>query len=317
MNSRPHFLLLLLLSFSLLTPGCGEGQKEFETPSTCTQELQVCDAQVFLTVDQFEFLRRNGAHVLDVRPYEVFTQGHIPGSYWAQWQDFADTENRNGIIWEDEEILQNAARSFGINTDDRIIIVGAGDGSGGDARAGRLFWTLEYIGHDNVYLVDGGFEAWLNAGYDGLTAGTPSPALGNFEVNIRPERRATIEEVESAILDGSIRLVDTRTVEEWMGEESARRNNPRGGYIPDAVHYHWEDALVDGKLRPREEIRAELEALGITPGTLTIPYCQSGVRSGYFYAILKWLDYPEPKNYDGSWWEWSRTENELAVPEND
>ena len=309
----PLVIALFALSFAA---GCGGEFTELETPETCTQELQLCEVEVFLSVQEFEFLRQNGAHILDVRNQEAFSLGHIPGSYWADWQSFADTENRNGIIWEDEAILEEAARSFGINNEDVVIVVGAGDGRGGDARAGRLFWTLEYIGHERVYLVDGGFAAWEEARYDGLQAGFPEPEAGNFEVNLRPDRRATIEEVEEAIEDGTIRLVDTRTVEEWMGLEEARRENPRGGYIPEAIHYHWENVMEDGKLRPRDEILAELEALGIVPGTLTIPYCQSGVRSGYFYAVLKWLGFPEPKNYDGSWWEWSRADDlEIALPE--
>ncbi len=291
---------------------CGEDTTELETPATCSQELQLCEAQVFLEVNQLEFLRQNGAVVLDTRDEDVYVNGHIPGSLNASWQVFRDPE-LNGILWDDEAKLQQAARDLGINNDDTIIVLGQGDGSGGDARAGRLFWTLEYLGHDNVYLVNGGFDAWLEAGYDGLEAGTTDVAEGDFTIDLRPERRATRAEVEAAIEEGTIRLVDTRTIDEWIGEEL--RNNPEGGHIPEAIHYHWEDVMEDGKLRPREDILAEFEELGIVPGTLTIPYCQSGVRSGFFYAVLKWLDYPEPKNYDGSWWEWSRAfeDGEVAI----
>lgn len=315
MHHSSHPLsLLFALSFLLLFSACGNELNPLDDVEGCSQELQTCNAHVFLSVEQFEFLRQQGAHILDTRSPEEFSQGHIPGSFNANWQAFADTEHRNGIVWEDTDLLQDAARSFGINSEDTVIVLGAGDGSGGDARAGRLFWTLEYLGHNNVYLVDGGYQAWLDARYDNLEAGLPTPPTGNFEVTLRPELRATLDEVEAAINDGSIRLVDTRTVEEWIGENL--RNNPRGGHIPEAIHFYWEDALQDGFLRPKDELRSELEALGILPGTLTIPYCQSGVRSGYFYAILKWLDYPNPKNYDGSWWEWSRSDNDIVVPEN-
>ena len=292
--------------------GCGEDFEEVEAPETCSQEL-TCEPHVFLQVEQFEYLRQNDAIVvLDARDEESYAGGHIPGAYHGSWRDFVNPD-KNGILWEDESKLEDAVQALGIENDDTVAIYGVGDGSGGDSIAGRLYWTLQYLGHDDVYLVNGGLNTWLDARYGALETDVSTPEPTDFTIDIRDERRATVDEVEAAIDDESLRLVDTRTMEEWIGEEDARRGNPRGGYIPEAIHYHWEDVFdEDGLLRPADEIRAELEELDIVPGTLTIPYCQSGVRSGFFYAVLQWLDYPDPKNYDGSWWEWSR-EDDLDI----
>lgn len=295
--------LALLLGFSA---GCGDAEPA--EVNGCQSFALSCDTRVFLQVDQFEFLRANGAHVLDVRSAEPFADGHVPGAVQANWSVFADPE-RNGILLESEAELQAIARGLGINNDTTVLLYG--NGGTGDSAAGRMLWTLEYLGHPRVYLLDGGIEAWKQDSGKRVATGMSSAiAQGNFTVNVRPEIRATIEEVEAAIEEGTLKLVDTRTMEEFFGDEEYRRGNPRGGYIPTAIHYHWEDVIgEDGRLRPAADIRAELEALGIVDGTLTIPYCQSGVRSGFFYAVLKWLDYPDAKNYDGSWWEWSRDED--------
>ncbi len=298
----------IALSFSA---ACGDDFEEVEAPETCTQAL-TCEAHVFLQVDQFEYLRQNEAiTVLDARNEELYADGHIPGALHGNWRDFVNPD-KNGILWEDEQTLEDAAQALGINNDDTIAVYGAGDGSGGDSPAGRLYWTLQYLGHDDIYLVNGGLESWLDANYGALQAGATDVEPGDFTVDIRPERRATVDEVEQAIEDETLRIVDTRRMEEWVGDND--RNNPRVGYIPEAIHYHWEDVFDENnELRPKEEIRAELEELDIEPGTLTIPYCQSGVRSGFFYAVLQWLDYPDPKNYDGSWWEWSRDDDLVAM----
>ncbi len=302
-TSRQNWSWAALTAAALTLAACTPEQ-ELETPVTCSQELQLCQVNVFLEVEEFEFLRQNGAVILDARSGDDYLNGHIPGAIHGSWRAFVDPD-RNGILWDDESLLEDAARDLGLNGDEVVAIYGPGGTR--DSAAGRLFWTLEYLGHENVYLLNGGFDAWTAAGYDGLTAGEFTPERGTFELNIRDDIRATFDEVEAAIYDETLRLVDTRTIEEWEGDEDALRGNPWGGHIPEAIHYHWEDAIgEDGLLRDREEIRAELEALGIVPGTLAIPYCQSGVRSGYFYAILSWLDFPEVKNYDGSWWEWSR-----------
>jgi thiosulfate/3-mercaptopyruvate sulfurtransferase len=55
-----------------------------------------------------------------------------------------------------------------------------------------------------------------------------------------------------------------------------------------------------------EALRALLESNGVVPGKYVVGYCQSGVRSSFFYALLRKQGYPNVKNYDGSAWEWSR-----------
>ncbi|TXD36607.1 hypothetical protein FRC98_12280 [Lujinxingia vulgaris] len=294
-----------------LSVGCGQEAAQFDTPEGCSEETGTCEAEVFVNAEEFEFLRRQGALVLDTRQDTTYATGHVPGAINIDWKVFAKPEF-NGIIHEDPGFLQNEARKHGINDDQPVLIYGGGGSS--ESASGRVFWTLEYLGHDNVYLLDGGFDQWTGARFEAIEAGVNEAVEGDFTVELQPQRRATIEEVEAAIEDETIRLVDTRTIEEWFGENL--RNNDYGGHIPEAVHYHWENVLSeDGTLRPADELRAELEALGIVDGTLAIPYCQSGVRSGFFYAVLKYLDYPEPKNYDGSWWEWSRDEDTVKVVE--
>lgn len=302
---------LLITAFLVTAFGCGGEHTDFVTPDSCDEVTGTCEAHVFLEVEEFEFLRQNGAYIIDTRSQDEYLQGHVPGAISGNWRAFTHPE-RNGLLWEEEEKLQQAVRDLGIKNDDTVIVLGVGDGSGGDATAGRFYWTLQYLGHEDVYLVNGGFQAWVDGRFGNLQAGLNEPTKSDYTIDIRPERRATIDEVIAAIEEDTLRLVDTRTVEEWMGEEM--RNNPHAGHIPEAVHYHWENVFDEnGKLRPKEDIRQELEDLGIVDGTLTIPYCQSGVRSGFFYAVLKWLDYPEAKNYDGSWWEWSRAAEDGEV----
>ncbi|WP_158542675.1 sulfurtransferase [Lujinxingia litoralis] len=294
-----------------LSAGCGQEVTELATPEGCSEESGTCQARIFLQADEFEFLRRQGALVLDARASEAFVQGHVPGAIRVDWKAFA-REGFNGLIEDDVETLERVARGYGINEDQPVLIYGGGGSA--ESVSGRVFWTLEYLGHDQVYLLEGGFDSWKQARFAAIEAGVTEAGAGDFTVELQPQRRATQQEVEAAIEDETLRLVDTRTIEEWFAENL--RDNPEGGHIPEAVHYHWENVLeADGTLRPAADIRAELEALGIDEGTLAIPYCQSGVRSGFFYAVLKWLEYPEPKNYDGSWWEWSRDEATVKVVE--
>ncbi len=298
--ARQALVLMLMFFIMGAFTACGEAEDDREVT-----------AKVFLEVDDFEYLRKQGALVLDVRGKDTFADGHVPGAINASWRDFVYPD-KNGIVREEVEDLQKAARAMGINADQTVLIYG--DGGVNDSSAGRMFWTLEYLGHENVYLLNGGIESYKRQNLY-TQAGTTTAKEGTFTVNLRPEIRATMAEVKEASDKGELKIIDSRTDAEWLAElEKDPRGNQQGGHIPEAIHYHWEDVMAEnGTLRPREELLAEFKALGITEESLTITYCQSGVRSGFLYAVLKWLDYKEAKNYDGSWWEWSQKDNEMPI----
>lgn len=302
------------ISAALLTMlvGCGGEFNEVETPETCSAEQAVCEeVNTFVSVQELEFLRQNSDPIiLDARPNEGdFLNRHIPGAYHAQWGEHRDGDAYNKL-WEDDEQLEEFIQDRGVEADRTVLVYGAGDGSGGDSVAGNLYWTLDYVGHDDVYLVDGGLAAWIDAEYDVVGTGENDPPTTDFEIERNEELNATIDDLQDAIGDDDTVIIDTRRESEWLGDEE-RDGTPETGHIPEAVHYHWEDLLEGGEngegatLRPHDELRAEFDDLGFDDAETTLPYCQSGVRSGYFYAVLKELDYSNPVNYDGSWFEWA------------
>ncbi|NOY25102.1 MAG: hypothetical protein GXP62_04430 [Oligoflexia bacterium] len=97
---------------------------------------------------------------------------------------------------------------------------------------------------------------------------------------------------------------DTREQREYDG--ATPYGEHRGGHIPGAAHVWFAD-LTDprGMLLPQDQLRAILEAAGITPDHSIIAYCTGGVRSGFAVAVLRSLGYPRATNYDGGMWEWS------------
>jgi thiosulfate/3-mercaptopyruvate sulfurtransferase len=263
---------------------------------------------VLISATRFYALQKEGALIVDARPKANYEEEHLKGAVRGAWQAFVDPD-RNGIMLDDVSVLQERARELGLRND-RPVVIYADWGSQASA-AGRLFWTFEYLGHDKVYLLNGGFEDLKGAGLETAT-GDEKAAVGNFVVKLRPEIRATIDEVAQASAERpeSVVLLDTRTQQEWEGDEL--RGNPRGGHVPGAVFYEWTRVFTTGDkpvLRPAVELRAELESLGLVDGKLVIPYCQSGVRSGFIYALMRHLGYQNIKNYDGSMWEWTRDED--------
>ena len=138
-----------------------------------------------------------------------------------------------------------------------------------------------------------------------------------------------LTELEDYIVDNlsspSVKLLDTRTHEEYIGQLSSAPGTPqvgvyRKGRIPGAVHVPWDDgAGEDGTFRPAEELRQMYAAIGLTPTDEVVPYCRLGVRASYSWFVLKYLlGYPRVRNYDGSWTEWGNAAGapiEMGEPE--
>lgn len=301
MNTELPYRWALMAALALGLALCSGCSGEEETPA-------VEEGAVLVSAEQLYALQQDGALILDARPKENYDAEHLSGAVWADWKAFVDPE-RNGIMLDSVTELTAKAKALGINKDQHIVIYA--DWGSQAASAGRLFWTLEYLGHTKVHLLNGGFEGLKAAGL-ATDNKAVTPAAGDFTVTLRPEIRATIDEVArvSAERPDGVVLLDTRTPEEWTGDNL--RGNPRGGHVPGAIHYEWTRVFTKGDqpvLRPADELRAELEALGLVDGKLVIPYCQSGVRSAFFYTLMRHLGYKRIKNYDGSMWEWSRDES--------
>lgn len=265
-------------------------------------KIEQLNQKVFVSPAEFKEAALAGAIIYDQRGADPYAAEHVTGAIRFDWKAFAIPE-KNGIIKESAEELQTIARSYGLQKGKKVLIYG--DWGAAASANSRAYWTLEYLGHNDVYLLNGDLDALKAAGVNfDAVAVTPSP--GDFEVKLRPQVRATYQEVVAATSNGEAIIVDTRTPEEFAGTDL--RGNPRGGHVPGAVHIEWTRTFDNEQkaLLPDAQLKALLESNGVVPGKYVVGYCQSGVRSSFFYVILRKLGYPVVRNYDGSAWEWSR-----------
>ncbi len=121
--------------------------------------------------------------------------------------------------------------------------------------------------------------------------------------------RAKRDQVLAAI--NAEQLVDVRSPDEYAGRLLAPAHLPqeqsqRPGHIPTARNVPWAKAAHDdGTFKQDAELAALYEAAGLRPGAETIAYCRIGERSAHTWFVLhELLDWPNVRNYDGSWTEW-------------
>ena len=247
--------------------------------------------------------------ILDLRPPEAYTAGHIPGAIhldlWGVSLIDTDPAPLNAFLWMIEHVLA----VHGVQASTPVIVYD--DQSG--MRAARAFWFLEYFGHRSVRMLDGGFGAWAAAGHE-ITREAGPPPKSDWTGTRQGHTLATYKEVRSAIGRNDKVILDTRSDDEYSGALVRAR---RGGAIPGAVHIEWTRNLTpSGEFKSADELRQMYADAGVTSDREVITYCQGGYRAAHSYLALRLLGYPRVRMYIGSWKEWGdREELPVEVPQ--
>ena len=257
-------------------------------------------------------LKRN-AIIWDTRSAADYQQGHIPGA--VNIDDIGvvlrDENKEDYIALDSMETLLGAA---GIDPAQEIIVYGA--------KANPYVYfglvTLQYLHAANAKVYHGGIDDWQAAGQPMATEPTKlAPIALHLQVN--PALLVETAEVVSKLHDQQVQIVDTRTPQEYRGENIRAI---RGGSIPGAVliHYmeNWVDPdtpdklakkLVSNKDGMNLKSREQLQALyaKLDPAKETIVYCQSGIRASETATVLQDLGFKHVRVYDSSWLGYGNT----------
>ncbi|ELS02834.1 rhodanese-related sulfurtransferase [Xenococcus sp. PCC 7305] len=236
---------------------------------------------------------------------ELYEQGHIPGSiFWNAMTTSLTPDLRFNF---DQAAMSEMLGNAGITNETTIVTVHHSYA----ATSGCLFWLFKVSGHDKVRILNGGRQKWLMDGYS-LTKEKTIVEKTQYRAQT-PDKSSIIslEEVQKSLGKDDCILLDVRTPQEYGGEiflMEPPKDNERAGHIPGAINLYYELAHNDdGTFKSYTELQELFAQKNVTAEKLIIPYCALGARSGHTWFILKYLlGYPNVKNYDGSWNEWSR-----------
>jgi thiosulfate/3-mercaptopyruvate sulfurtransferase len=232
-----------------------------------------------------------------------YADGHVPGAVYLSPVAIRDAKAPPTFLPTPAAFEQMMAR-LGISNTTRVIVY---DERGGIYGA-RLWWILNYFGHTNVALMNGGWIKWT-AEKRPAPSDAAAPPAGRFTARPRPELVATAADVVAAINKPGVRIVDARTVAEIEGRDL--RGIKRGGFIESSVPVYWED-LLDPQaktFKPADELRKIYEDRGIMPSAQVIAYCQVGMRASVDLFALHLIGYSNLRNYYGAWEEWGNRDD--------
>jgi thiosulfate/3-mercaptopyruvate sulfurtransferase len=235
--------------------------------------------------------------VIDLRPAELFAQGHIRGAVhldlWGVSLIDTDPAPLKAFMW----MIGHLFSLRGVTPDRPVVVYEEETGM----RAARAFWFLEYLQHPNVRVLDGGLRAWTRAALP-VTTDVVAPVASTWHGSPDADKLATWRQVFERLGHRDTVIIDTRSDAEYLGTVARAK---RGGAIPGAVHIEWTRNLhEDGTFKSAGELETMYTAAGVTPDREAVTYCQGGYRAAHAYLALRVLGYPRIRNYTGSWKEW-------------
>ncbi len=259
-------------------------------------------------------LRANFLRVIDIRgrvlPADApkphyyahrsdYDAAHVPGALFIDWvNDITVGGEHGGMQIAPPEKFAALMSQLGIGAETWVVAYDDANGM----LAARLWWALQYYGHDRVSVLDGGWSKWVAEGRP-VTDEVMSVPRATFVPVIRSEIRRTKEQVNAA-LHTSTRLIDVRTPEEFNGQLSRVK---RLGHIPGAINLPRHLLVAaDGTIQPNGILADTFGAVGLDPDSAqdVVFYCNGGVSASYGLLAYRVAGFKGGAVYDGSWKEW-------------
>lgn len=262
--------------------------------------------QTLISVDELAgLLGDDDIVILDIRFYlddilkgrASYLHSHIPDAFYMDITHDLSSPMIPGVTGRHPlphpEVLSSSLRSAGINTNSQVVVYDQSNG----AYAARAWWLLRWLGHDNVAVLNGGFEAWkgINGPYDNQW---PLPKHGNFRGTIQSE--FVVDKKELSNLSGQ--LIDSRDYRRFSGEFEPI--DPVAGHIPGAICLPFmANIREDSFWKSKEELLDNFAVIGNT-SDLPVFYCGSGVTACHNILAYKIATGRDAALYAGSWSEW-------------
>lgn len=245
--------------------------------------------------------------VLDTRGgYKDYFRGHLPTAHHINFDTLRGTDHGVPVQYLPAGLTKALLLRAGATAGRTHIIYATGEQLPNDEilSASMVAFVLEKYGIEDIKIVDGGLPAWKAAGFKPTQEYYGNPE-GNLPAKGHPEIALTIDDVLAQKDKPGHILVDARPINEYLGQDEIWL---RKGHIPGAISFHWAKLMEKDnthQFKKYEDVKAELEAAGITKDKEILCYCGTSREGSLLRFYLKHVaGYPNVRLYEGAWKEY-------------
>lgn len=285
---RISFLFLLI--FSLLFPFFNAAAAEYPNAALLAET---------------EWLSKNlndsNIRVVDLRSSASYMKGHIKNA--VPFSHELVTTTRNGVkgMVADKEAVEQALERLGISSNTKLIFYDDADSKW----ATYMFWVMEYHGHKNVAVLNGGWQKW-EAEKRPLSTDIPKVKAVSFKAKIDKNKIVDTEWVKNNINNPKVKVINVRPDKDYID-----------GHISGTINIPWLENLQGASakvLKSKDELMQIYDKENsIKKDDTVISSCMFGILAGGTYFTLRLLDYKDVKLYDGSQSDWVAKGNSLKT----
>ncbi|WP_264875506.1 sulfurtransferase [Vibrio agarivorans] len=236
----------------------------------------------------------------------------IPGSLRFDYDTvFCDVESSLPHMMPSEQRFNEQAQALGLDNDSIIVVY---DNSGTFASP-RAYWMFKAMGHEKVFILDGGLTEWKRAGFHVVQHYRNMAKSDNFTGRLIPHYFVDADTVENEINNSSSQTVDARGLARFMAQTPEPREGVRSGHIPNSLCLPFATLMDSHKLKPQNELQAILETALECDKARYLFSCGSGVTACIVAVAAEICGYKNLSVYDGSWTEWGQEHHRpIATP---
>lgn len=229
-----------------------------------------------------------------------YEESHIVGAVFMDIGELTDGAEDPGNKLPSLEKFASRMRALGIGDGNRIVLYDKSDLHS----ACRAWWMLRYFGHNEVAILDGGFQKW-DAEDQAVDFLPPQPKNRHFTPRINALALRTLDQMREIVGQKREQIVDARSAERFAGATPEPRPNMRAGHIPGSINFPYTKVYnEDGTFKSAEDMATIFKSAGIDLGAPIVATCGSGVTASVLAYALDRLGVKQVSLYDGSWAEW-------------
>ncbi|XP_049850770.1 3-mercaptopyruvate sulfurtransferase-like [Schistocerca gregaria] len=236
-----------------------------------------------------------------------FLEKHIPTAGRFDVDQICDKSSNLPHMLPTINQFERQISDLGISNEDEIVLYDVGLNYFASARAWWMFRTMS--NHQKLFLLDGGLQAWIQAGYE-VEKNKTQVKKKTFFVSqaFRRELLKTKNEIIRNIDEGKFQLIDARPHTRFTGEEQEFRQDLRSGNIPGSMNLELREVL-DGKgsFKSEQELLELFKLRGIDLNNPIATTCGSGISACVLAFAFHLAGNPNVAVYDGSWTEYGQT----------